>query len=95
MEQCDAGWFWQVVKIWRVASDDVTIVSMAAVLVAATAQAQGAKPLAKCAEDAVVAGTVCMDKYEASVGRIADPLGTGKSLVKKVKAGKAARDLER
>jgi hypothetical protein len=52
------------------------------------ADAQGAKPLAKCAADAVVAGTVCMDKYEASVWRVPDPLTTNKSLVKKIRLGK-------
>jgi hypothetical protein len=45
-------------------------VSVALVLVAGTAGAQGFKPLKKCAVDAVVSGTVCMDKYEASVWRV-------------------------
>jgi hypothetical protein len=46
-------------------------------------------PVNKCAADAVVAGTVCMDTYEASVWRIPDPLGTNKGLVNKVRKGKA------
>ncbi|MCC6766601.1 MAG: hypothetical protein IT293_18230, partial [Deltaproteobacteria bacterium] len=33
----------------------------AVLLMAGTAGAQGAKPLKKCAPDAVVSGTVCMD----------------------------------
>ena len=55
---------------------------------AASAAAQGAKPLAKCAPDAVAAGTVCMDKYEASVWRVPLPATANKSLVKKIQQGK-------
>jgi len=58
-------------------------------LMAGTAGAQGAKPLKKCAPDAVVSGTVCMDRYEASVWRVPDPLGANKGLVKKIQQGKA------
>jgi len=66
----------------------------AGMLMAAAAHAQGAKTLKKCAVDAVVSGTVCTDKYEASVWRIPDPLGANTGIVKKVKAGKAtAADL--
>jgi len=64
-------------------------VSAALLLLASTAGAQGAKPLKKCAVDAVVAGTVCMDTYEASVWRVSDPLVANKGLVKKIQAGKA------
>jgi len=72
----------------------VMAVAATALLLAGTAQAQGAKALKKCAVDAVVSGTVCMDKYEASVWRIPNPLDINKGLVKKVKAGKAtAADL--
>lgn len=56
---------------------------------AGVAGAQGGKPLAKCPADAVVSGTVCMDRYEASVWRIANPTTTNKALVKKIQAGKA------
>lgn len=64
---------------------------VAIVLVGAAGQAgaQGAKPLKKCAPDAVVSGTVCMDKYEASVWRVPAPFGANKSLVKKIQRGKA------
>jgi hypothetical protein len=61
-------------------------------LLAGTAGAQGAKPLKKCAPDAVIAGTVCMDTYEASVWRVPDPLGANKGLVKKIQLGKATVD---
>jgi formylglycine-generating enzyme required for sulfatase activity len=46
-------------------------------------------PPTRCAPDAVLAGPVCVDKYEASVWRIPDPLDTNKGLVKKVRKGKA------
>jgi len=62
---------------------------LATVLLASTAGAQGAKPLTKCAPDAVVAGTVCMDKFEASVWRVAGPTTINKGLVKKIQQGKA------
>ena len=39
--------------------------------------------------DAVVAGTVCMDTYEASVWRVLNPATTNKGLVKKIQQGKA------
>jgi len=65
------------------------MVSAAVMLLASTAGAQGAKPLTKCAPDAVVAGTVCMDKFEASVWRVLNPATTNKGLVKKIQQGKA------
>jgi len=64
------------------------MVSAACVLVASSAAAQGAKPLAKCAADAVVAGTVCMDKYEASVWFVPNATTGNKGLVKKIRQGK-------
>jgi formylglycine-generating enzyme required for sulfatase activity len=64
-------------------------VAAALVLLARTAGAQGAKPLTKCAGDAVVSGTVCMDTYEASVWRVPNPTGANKGLVKKIQQGKA------
>jgi hypothetical protein len=51
---------------------------------AGTAAAQGAKPLVRCSPDAVVSGTLCMDRYEASVWRV--PAGN-KGLVKKIQQG--------
>jgi formylglycine-generating enzyme required for sulfatase activity len=69
-------------------------ISAALVLLAGTAGAQGAKPLKKCAPDAVVSGTVCMDKYEASVWRVPGATTINKSLVAKIQQGKAtAADL--
>ena len=63
--------------------------ALALLLAASTADAQGAKPLTKCAPDAVVSGTVCMDKYEASVWRVPNPATVNKGLVKKIQQGKA------
>ncbi len=69
-------------------------VSAALLLLASIAGAQGAKPLTKCAVDAVMSGTVCMDKYEASVWRVSDPTGANKGLVKKIKGKRRLRGLE-
>jgi eukaryotic-like serine/threonine-protein kinase len=64
------------------------MLAAALLLLASPAGAQGAKPLKKCPVDAVAAGTVCMDMYEASVWRVPDPAGTNKKLVKKIQQGK-------
>lgn len=58
-------------------------------LLPSAAAAQGAKPLTKCAPDAVLSGRVCMDKYEASVWRVPEPRGGNKGLIKKIQRGKA------
>jgi hypothetical protein len=61
-----------------------------AIGIAADAGAQGAKPLKKCAPDAVIAGTVCMDRYEASAWRVPDPLDGNAGLVKRIQQGRAS-----
>src|SRR5262245_12090523 len=65
------------------------VVSAALVLLAGTAGAQGAKPLKKCPADSVVSGTICIDKYEASVWRVPNPTTANKTLVAKIQQGKA------
>jgi formylglycine-generating enzyme required for sulfatase activity len=51
-------------------------------------------PVRRCSTDAVVAGTVCMDKYEATVWRVPDPTTLNAGLVKKIQRGRAtAADL--
>jgi hypothetical protein len=45
---------------------------------------------ARCAGDAVVAGTVCMDTYEASVWRVPNPTTTNATLVNKIQLGMAS-----
>ena len=47
-------------------------------------------PVRRCAPDAVVAGTVCLDRYEASVWRVPDPT-TNAVLVRKIQLGIATR----
>ena len=68
-------------------------VSATYVLLAATAWAQGAKPLAKCPVDSVVSGTVCMDKFEASVWRVPNATTINRSLVSRIQQGKATATL--
>lgn len=48
-------------------------------------------PGTACGPDAVVAGTVCLDKYEASVWRVPDPTTTNAALVRKIQLGRASR----
>ena len=67
-------------------------VPAALLLLASAAGAQGAKPLSKCAPDAVVSGSVCIDKYEASVWRVEDPTGVNLTLVTRIQQGKATLD---
>lgn len=52
-----------------------------------TAAASGA---GTCAPDAVPAGTVCLDRYEASVWRVPHPTTTNAPLVRKVQSGIAS-----
>jgi formylglycine-generating enzyme required for sulfatase activity len=47
--------------------------------------------LRKCGPDAVVAGTVCLDRYEASVWRVPSPTTTNAGLVRKIRLGRATR----
>ena len=45
----------------------------------------------KCGPDAVAAGTVCLDRYEASVWRVPNPTTTNAGLVRKIQLGRATR----
>jgi formylglycine-generating enzyme required for sulfatase activity len=67
--------------------------TMAAAVVLSTGVAGAAGPpsgaLTRCAPDAVVAGAGCMDKFEASVWRVPDPLGANRSLVRRIQQGRA------
>src|SRR5262245_36133917 len=60
-------------------------------LLAGTAAAGG--PPTKCALDAVVSGAGCMDKFEASVWRLPDPLGASRGLVRRIRQGTATAAL--
>ena len=48
-------------------------------------------PVRKCSPDAVVAGTVCLDRYEASVWRVPNPTTTNATLVTRIRLGRATR----
>jgi len=50
-----------------------------------------ATPVLRCGPDAVVAGTVCLDRYEASVWRVPNPSTTNAMLVLKIQQGVATR----
>ena len=67
--------------------------AVAMVLPAGAGAARAGSPssghLSRCPADAVVAGTVCMDKYEASVWRIPNPTTTNAALVRRVQQGRA------
>jgi len=60
---------------------------------AATAAAAGFPtfPMRRCSADAVPAGTVCLDRYEASVWRVPDPTTTNAFLVRRIQEGRATR----
>jgi len=47
-------------------------------------------PVRRCAADAVVAGTVCLDRYEAGVWRVPDSTTTNASLVRRIQLGIAS-----
>ncbi len=61
----------------------------ALLLLAGTALAQGAAPLKKCAPDAVIAGAVCMDAYEASVWRVPNAATANRGLAMRIQQGRA------
>ncbi len=48
-------------------------------------------PVRRCVTDAVLAGTACLDRYEASVWRVPNPAATNASLVRKIQLGIATR----
>jgi formylglycine-generating enzyme required for sulfatase activity len=71
-------------------SNGIAMVAIS-VLLAEVARPAGppTAPVARCAPDAVISGAGCMDKYEASVWRVPDPLGANEGLVRKIQQGKA------
>jgi hypothetical protein len=69
----------------------VGVVIALAIAVAIAAAADSAVPDARCAPDALAAGTVCLDRYEASVWRVPDPDTANASLVAKIRLGRADR----
>jgi formylglycine-generating enzyme required for sulfatase activity len=73
----------------------ITKLSLALGLVTAVASATAAGHprirMRRCAADAVAAGTVCLDAYEASVWRVPNPTTTNAFLVRRIQRGKATR----
>jgi hypothetical protein len=64
-----------------------TIMRLHLALVLSTAVTASAGASAACAPDAVPAGTVCLDRYEASVWRVPQPTTTNAPLVRKIQFG--------
>jgi hypothetical protein len=62
-----------------------------AIAVANAAAADSAVPDGRCAPDALAAGTVCLDRYEASVWRVPDPDTANASLAAKIRLGTVDR----
>ncbi len=54
--------------------------------------ALGRVAMRRCRADAVVAGTVCLDRYEESVWRVPDPTTANATLVRRIQVGRATRD---
>lgn len=75
-----------LIKVCPLAALAITVAALPA---AASSFLRG--PLRRCAADAVPVGTVCLDKYEASVWRVPDPAGTNASLVRMIQLGRATR----
>jgi len=50
-----------------------------------------ALPVRRCGPDAVVAGAVCLDRYEASVWRVPNPTTTNAPLVMRIQTGRATQ----
>ncbi|MCI0655864.1 MAG: formylglycine-generating enzyme family protein [Acidobacteria bacterium] len=71
------------------------IVSLAVGMLMSVARADVLKaprtPVKKCGADTVLAGTVCLDTYEASVWRVPNPTTTNALLVKKIQNGNATQ----
>jgi formylglycine-generating enzyme required for sulfatase activity len=67
--------------------------AVALVMDAASASAAGfpGVPVTRCAADAVLAGTVCLDRYEASVWRVPSPTMTNATLVRRIRLGRVTR----
>jgi formylglycine-generating enzyme required for sulfatase activity len=63
--------------------------ALSMIAVPAVAASLPAAAVSRCAPDAVVAGTVCLDKYEASVWRVPNATTTNASLVRKIQRGRA------
>lgn len=66
-----------------------SLVMVLAIPAAAAAAGFPSLPVTRCGADAVVSGTGCMDKFEASVWRVPSPTTTNAFLVRKIQLGRA------
>ena len=70
-------------------------VSLAVLLITSVASVADAhaptSAVTRCSADAVVAGTVCLDRYEASVWRVPNPTTANAILVRRIQQGRATR----
>ena len=71
----------------------IALIAAGLAMTAATAAAAGFPnvPVRSCGPDAVVAGTICLDKYEASVWRVPNPTTTNATLVRRIQLGRATQ----
>jgi hypothetical protein len=67
------------------------IQALAAAALSIAAASAAFADLRECAEDSVAAGTICLDRYEASVWRVPAPTTANASLVAKIQLGSASR----
>lgn len=49
------------------------------------------RPVTRCRADAILAGSMCLDRFEASVWRVPAPTTTNASLVRRIRLGRATR----
>jgi len=75
----------------RHTSNGIAMAVAAALLAGAASGAAGppSGPISRCPVDAVVSGTVCMDKYEASVWHVPNATTANRSLVARIRRGMA------
>lgn len=71
-----------------------TLAAVALLLPIAALAGPPPRPLTRCPADAIVSGTVCIDRYEASVWRVPDSATANRGLVARIQEGRAtAADL--
>jgi hypothetical protein len=80
-----------VTIIRRATLNGVAAFGLAMIAETATAGSATALPLGHCAPDAVPTGSVCLDRYEASVWRVPNPSTTNAGLVTKIRLGRASK----
>jgi formylglycine-generating enzyme required for sulfatase activity len=77
----------------RQVQNGIALAALVLLAGAAGAASPPSAPLKKCPADAVVSGAGCMDKFEASVWRVPNPMTTNVALVARIQQGKATAAL--